>query len=104
MPALASGYITANGTTTVNIPVPTGGKNAFPMTVALWGSLGTGTVSWKALFQDNAGVLQTGVAFPTGAAALPTAINTSATSSFRCDVLQLTLTGATNPNLGYWVG
>jgi len=101
MPAAQTGYVTANGT--FNITVPTGGKNAFPATVALWGSLGAGTVTWRMAFADNAGVLQTGVALPTGVT-LPTSVNTSNTFSARCDMLQLVLAGATSPNLGYWVG
>jgi hypothetical protein len=103
MPALVQTTITANGT--YNFQIPTGGKNAFQATIALWGSLGAGTPSWNLGFYDSASppVLHV-TPIPAAGGVPPVAINTCGFLLARADVLQLVLTGATSPTLGVWIG
>lgn len=94
---IATDYLTANGT--VNVTPPSGGKNAFPGTFAAFGTFGGGTIALNAGFYDKNHVLQL-VPITGGSLTAAGAINISV----RCDVLQIALTGATAPNLGYWIG
>jgi|SRR5215469_7529422 len=101
MPALQLTTLTANGT--YIFPLPTGGKNAFQATVAIFGSLGAGTIAWSIVFYDAAGTAHA-LPIPAAGGAPPTAINTAGVLNCRADALQAVLTGATSPSLGVWIG
>jgi hypothetical protein len=98
MAAVATGYITTN--TTTPLPgVPTGGKQSFPGTFAVWGTFGGTTIKLQAGFIDNAGTLQwqdiSGASF-TAAGAVNIAV--------RCDALQIITASGSGANIGYWIG
>ena len=96
---IANGTLTANGT--VNVTPPSGGKQSFPGTFAAWGTFGGGTIAVTAGFygHENPPVLHLSP-IASGSLTAAGAVNIA----LRCDVLQIALTGATSPSIGYWIG
>jgi|SRR6516165_660839 hypothetical protein len=97
--SIATGYLTANNAGLVLPSVPNGHVSSFPATLGAWGTFESGALKVQLGFTDNAGVLNwvdvTGVSL-TAAGAV--------TFSARCDQMRLVLSGATSPNIGYWIG
>ena len=97
--AIATGYLTANNAGLVLPSVPNGNTTAWLATLGAWGTFGSGTLKLQAGFADNAGALNwidvTGASLTAAG---------SANFSVRCDQLRLVLSGATSPNIGYWLG
>ena len=79
--------------------VPSGYVTSFPGTFAAWGTFGSGTIKLQAGYVDGAGTVNwidiTNASF-TAAGAVSV--------SLRCDKMQIVLSGATSPNIGYWLG
>jgi len=98
--SIATGYLTANNAGLLLPSVPAGTTTVFPGTFAVWGSsFGGGTIKLQAGFVDTAGT--------TNWVDTPNASFTAAGAvsvSVRCDKMQIVLSGAASPNIGYWLG